>query len=146
MTVEISDIIDAAKIIFESVDGIKKVLTEAVDTPPSGDLPCVIPVIRGFDSGNFTNGVLTLNYEIKWLLLVSPYSASLPSIEKKAQPLGPAVARAFHRHVHLGNYDIFDGRIPRADYGRIEYNSGAEYVGWTFTMRVKTDETLEVGA
>jgi hypothetical protein len=135
---DVNTIIEAACLIFETVEGIKRVYREAPDQAPSGDLPCVIPVLQTLDPSVMALGGKEMKqYEIKFLLLVRTYGGSLVSVERDARPFADRVADAFFAHAKLNDNAIHEGYVGLMSYGRIEYNAGQSYVGWTIPLTGK---------
>jgi hypothetical protein len=141
----VGDVIAAANAIFAGVTpAIKRVYTEAPDTAPSGsgDLPCVIPIVlSGEQPPAQAMGLQRKNYTIRYLLLITPYSKSLVSVEKQCRPYLDAVLDAFYPHVRLGVpfpadgiSGIFLSNLGSAKYGDISYNPGNVYVGYELTL------------
>lgn len=149
----VDTIIAAANALFQDIPGIRRVYKESPNVPPSGDLPCIIPVVEGFKHTAQANGYQRKDYRIIFLLLVAPGGVrDLPSLEKAARPFGDLVADAFFGHVKLGDETIDHAELSDGDYSAIYLSrnpqanqSGQSYVGWTFTLTATLKKEMDQG-
>jgi hypothetical protein len=152
-TPDVETIIAAANAIFKTVPGIKRVYSECPNVPPSGDLPCVIPILEKINQDSQAFSYQRKDYKITYLLLVAPGGArDLPSLEKQARPFGDPVLDAFYPHVKLNSDQIDHASLDDGEYTAITLNKAgsalqgqSSYVGWMFTLNATLKKSLEIG-
>lgn len=151
---DVETIIAAANAIFATVPGIKRVYAECPNVPPSGDLPCVIPILEKVRQDSQAFGYQRKDYLITYLLLVAPGGArDLPSLEKQARPFGDPVLDAFYPHEKLNNELIDHASLDDGEYTAISLNKSgsmitgqaSSYIGWMFTLNATLKKVLEKG-
>jgi hypothetical protein len=148
MAATVDDVIKAINDIFIGINGIKRVFTEAPDTPPSasGDLPCVIPLVSVVVPDAQAFGYLRKDYTIRYLLLASVGSRGLISAEKTARPFADSVPDAFFAHVKLNDSTIDHGGVIRMEYKAIEYTpGGAVYIGYEIYFAATIKSVIDQG-
>jgi hypothetical protein len=139
---DVNTVIFAANEILRKVAGIKYVYDEAPDQAPSGQLPCIVPMLRKITPSNPMRDILRHTYTIEFWLMVTPGNKTLPSQEKQARPLGDAVLKALGKHIKLGNCSLGDAKLLPADYGVLPYNPQQSYLGWLLTLEGRLDFSI----
>lgn len=154
MAKSLTEVIAACNAMFTAVSGINRAFTTAPDIAPSSasDLPCVIPIMVRCTGTAQAGGYLRKDYELKYLLLVSPFNKSLSSMDAQAQALLDSTIEQFFQHVQLGDSTnithlghAHEEPLIEMDYGQIDYPQGTTYLGYQVLIRVTVKKALSQG-